>query len=326
MKENKLEDIFKDSFENFEPEVNPSVWKNVQTAIKGAGIGLLGKAILNKIGANTLVAVVSSAAAVVGTVVVMNWSSKPEQNQPVATIKTITDVPKPAKVEEIKEFLSDNTAAGISNKKMAGQIQVPDDQSEEPAVSVGVKIKKDKMDEVISEYSEMPVASISASPVGGAVPLVVNLSNNGTGKVNKWNFGDGQKESGVNPVHVYDVPGVYTIALTSLGADGKVSIDSLRVEVTGNSSIPSFPREFSPNGDKIQDTFSFKPVNMVSMNVVVFDKKGKVLYKSDNLDAKWDGNDMKGKKVKEGLYFFIQTADGLDGKKYEQRGSIKLTK
>jgi flagellar hook assembly protein FlgD len=65
---------------------------------------------------------------------------------------------------------------------------------------------------------------------------------------------------------------------------------------------------------------------MVSMNVVVFDKKGKVLYKSANLDAKWDGNDMKGKKVKEGLYFFIQTADGLDGKKYEQRGSIKLTK
>ncbi|MCW3084953.1 MAG: domain containing protein [Bacteroidetes bacterium] len=326
MKENKLEDLFKDSFENFEPEVSPSVWKNVQTAIKGAGIGLLGKAILNKIGANTLVAVVSSAAAVVGTVVVMNWGSKPEQKQPAATTKTIAEVPKPAKVEEIKEFLSDNTATGIANKKMADQLQVPDNQSEEPAASVGVKIKKDKMDEVISEYSEMPVASISASPVGGAVPLVVNLANNGIGKVNKWNFGDGQKESGVNPVHVYDVPGIYTIALTSLGADGKVSIDSLKVEVTGNSSIPLFPREFSPNGDKIQDTFSFKPVNMVSMNVVVFDKKGKVLYKSDNLDAKWDGNDMKGKKVKDGLYFFIQTADGLDGKKYEQRGSIKLTK
>lgn len=59
MKKNELEDIFKDSFENFEAEVSPSVWKNVQTALKGAGIGLLGKTILNKIGANTIIAVVS---------------------------------------------------------------------------------------------------------------------------------------------------------------------------------------------------------------------------------------------------------------------------
>ena len=50
MKKDNLEDLFKDSFENFEADVNPSVWKNVQTAMKGVGLGLLGKMLLNKLG------------------------------------------------------------------------------------------------------------------------------------------------------------------------------------------------------------------------------------------------------------------------------------
>lgn len=326
MKNNELEDIFKNSFENFEEEVSPSVWKNVQSALKGAGIGLLGKTILNKIGTNTLIAVVSSAAAVVGTVVVMNWSAHPavKPSHPAAAPKTVAEIPKQVKPEEIKEFLSTDSSTK-KESATAAVSPVPATSNAEPAEE-NIKVKKDKMAEVISEYSEAAVASISASPVGGTVPLVVNLSNNGSGKVNRWNFGDGHRESGTNPVHVYDVPGIYTIALTSLSADGKAMTDSIRIEVTGNSSIPSFPKEFSPNGDSIQDTFSFKPVNMVSMNVTVFDKKGTILYKSNRLDARWDGLDMKGKKVKEGLYFYIQTADGLDGKKYEQKGSIRLTR
>jgi hypothetical protein len=78
MKKNNIEDLFKDSFENFEAEVSPNVWTNIKTAMKGVGIGLLGKALLNKIGTSTIVAVVSSAAAVISTVVVMNWGGKAE--------------------------------------------------------------------------------------------------------------------------------------------------------------------------------------------------------------------------------------------------------
>ena len=67
MKKKNIEDLFKDSFENFEAEVSPSVWKNVQAALKGAGLGLLGKMLINKMGANAIVGIVSSAAAVVAT-------------------------------------------------------------------------------------------------------------------------------------------------------------------------------------------------------------------------------------------------------------------
>jgi gliding motility-associated-like protein len=324
MKKNDIEDLFKDSFENFEAEVSPGVWSNIQTALKGVGIGLLGKALLNKIGTNTIVAVISSAAAVISTVVIMNWGSKPE-TKPVAESlpapKTVVDKPKPVAAEEIKEFLSSDNHAP-ANPQPAVKEESAQNESNKGIIS----IKKEKINEVISEYSTFPVASVSANPIAGTVPLIVNLSNNGTGKINKWSFGDGQKENGINPVHVYATPGIYTIALASTGADGKTSTDSVKIEVYGNSSIPSAPKEFTPNGDGNQDILSFKPVNMVSMSVLVFDKHGTIYYKSESLDAKWDGKDLKGQKAREGMYFVIQTAVGVDGKKYEQKGTISLTR
>ena len=106
MKKKNIEDLFKDSFENFEAEVSPSVWKNIQTALKGAGLGLLGKMLLNKLGANAIVGIVSSAAAVVATVFVMNGTeNKTNTPKAVEAPKVVAETQKPS-VAEIKEFLA----------------------------------------------------------------------------------------------------------------------------------------------------------------------------------------------------------------------------
>lgn len=320
-KKDNIEDIFKDSFENFEAEVSPGIWANIQTALKGAGIGLLGKTLLNKIGTNTIVAIISSAAAVISTVVIMNWGSS---NKKIAKTQknVVVENPKPVKVEDIKEFLSDQKSVDINSD------EVSNTKSETPAKdqSYSTSIKKEKINALINEYSASPIAVIAANPIGGTVPLVINLSNSGTGKINKWSFGDGQKETSANPVHVYDVPGLYTIALSSTNADGTVAYDSVKVEVTGNSSLASMPTSFSPNGDGDKDFFVFKSNNIVNMSAIVFDKTGKTVYIWDPNHNKWDGKDLKGKKVKEGVYFYFQTAEGVDGKKYEQKGTINLTR
>lgn len=321
MKKNNIEDLFKDSFENFEAEVSPGVWSNIQTALKGIGIGLLGKAVLNKIGSNTIVAVISSAAAIITTVLVINWGKT--KNKPVAdnvAPKKVVEMPKPAKVDEIKEFLS-NTSAETQKPEIKPEKTIEKEKSSEV-----VAIRKDKIKEVINEYSTLPVAAISASPIGGTVPLIINLSNNGNGTINKWDFGDGQKESGVNPVHVYDTPGIYTVRLTSTNAEGKTSVDSVKIEVTGNSSISSIPASFSPNGDGINDILTFKSKFIANINSIIVDKKGKPVYTWNGVDFQWDGKDQKGIPVAEGTYIYIINAVGLDGKKFEQKGSIILTR
>lgn len=322
--ENDLEDLFKESFSEFEADVNPSIWKNIQTGLKGAGIGVLIQTIFNKIGSTTLVAAVSSVSAVIATILVMNFTSKPK-TVPVVTNKIDKTILKPdkASVKEIKTFLAD----GKGKPEAKPEVETVVKEQKEEKATEAVKKDKKKIQSVIKSLAEQPIASISASPVAGTVPLIVNLANSGTGKVNKWSFGDGQKPNvAVNPVHVFENPGVYTILLTSTNADGRTSVDSIKIEATGNSSIASIPGSFSPNGDGIDDLFVFQSKNIVNMEVVLFDKKGKIVYNWKGIDGKWDGKNQQGKQAQDGIYYYIITADGVDGKKYEQKGSIKLTR
>ncbi|MGZ4077735.1 MAG: T9SS type B sorting domain-containing protein, partial [Bacteroidia bacterium] len=224
-------------------------------------------------------------------------------------------------VNQIKNFLTDPKPASKETEATTNSAQIDNNDV------VSNKNDKKQIQKTISELSGDRIASISSSCVGGAVPLIVNLSNSGNGKVNKWTFNDGTKPiTGANPIKVFDTPGIYTIKLSSMNADGKSAVDSIKIEVTGNSSIHSTSGDFSPNGDGKQDDFSFNAENMVSMSVEVFDVNSNVVYRSESLYAKWDGKNLKGKPVKDGVYYYIQKAEGLDGKKYEQKGKINLTR
>ncbi|HLC82443.1 MAG TPA: PKD domain-containing protein, partial [Bacteroidia bacterium] len=205
MKKDNLEDLFKDSFENFEADVNPSVWKNVQTALKGVGLGLLGKMLLNKLGSSAVISIVSSAAAVIATVFVMNGTkteTKTVEPKKEVQPKVVSEVVKPS-VDEIKTFLA-------PEKKEVKETPVVVKNEVETKKTNPLTITNDKINSVLKVYSEQSVADISASPISGQAGLVVNFTNNGVGKTNKWDFGDGRKETSVNPPHYYDEPGIYT--------------------------------------------------------------------------------------------------------------------
>lgn len=334
MKENDIDDLFKKSFENFEAKVKPSIWKNIQVGLKWGGAGLVVKFILNKIGTNTVVAILSSAATVISTVMVMNWNNKNADTNALETKKSsgpTVSVSKPApivipdtkeqivpvvEVQKIEKPIENNVANKEKNRPLQETIPVE-----------YVKEDKQKIKSVISSFSEQSIAAISASPVGGSVPLIVNLMNTGNGNNNKWIYSDGKKENnGSNPVHVFEAPGIYTVTLISTNIEGKTEVDSIKIEVTGNSSISSIPKLFSPNGDGIADVFTFQSNNMVNMKVEIFDKKGIIFYKWQGNGGKWDGRNQKGEKAKEGTYFYIITAEGVDGKKYEQKGAIILAR
>ncbi len=321
MKKDNIEDLFKDSFENFEADVNPSVWKNVQTAMKGVGLGLFGKMLLNKLGSSAVISIVSSAAAVIATVFVMNGTktetAKPKTTEPKP--KVIAETKKPS-VDEIKTFLTPETLA-IKEKPEVAKNEV------EPKNTNGtIKIKKDKKD-IEALLANDRIAYISASCVSGSVPFIVSVSNIGSGKTDKWSCNDGSKPIiSPNPVYPFDEPGIYMIKLTSTGADGKVAIDSVRVEAFANSSIVSNQREFSPNGDGVNDIFAFQSKNIVNMSATIYDKKGNVVYEYEGIDGKWDGKTKKGEKASEGTYLYVISAVGADGKKYKQEGKIKLTR
>jgi PKD repeat protein len=342
--EKNIEDIFKDSFEDFEADVSKDVWKNVQTGLKGAGIGVLIKTVINKLGSNAIIAISSSAATILSTVLIMNATGdkKTAQTNSPGKPKTTVENPAPVKVEEIRDFLKNGENSPVLKEKESAKKEntAPEKKKED---TNSIKIKKDPkaLEAAIHELSDQSVASVSASTIGGAVPLIVSFSNNGNGKTNKWDFGDGKKEMGANPIHVYEVPGIYTVVLTSTGADGKTVTDNIKIEVTANSTTPNdIADTFSPNGDGERDEFILKLENMLEVEAVIFDDQQTILYslsaKKDNAEkdengknyimGKWDGNNLKGKPVKEGVYFYIVNCTGVDGKKYEKKGRINLTR
>lgn len=81
-----------------------------------------------------------------------------------------------------------------------------------------------------------PVASFSVSPAEGCVPVqvqFVNTSVNTTGSLT-WYFGDGTTSSALNPTHVYDSTGNFTVSL-------------LAEDTTGCSSFYTFPQNITVN-------------------------------------------------------------------------------
>jgi flagellar hook assembly protein FlgD len=62
------------------------------------------------------------------------------------------------------------------------------------------------------------------------------------------------------------------------------------------------------------------------MNATILEGNGTIVYSYKGVEIKWDGRNKKGEKAKEGIYYYIIDAEGIDGKKIEKKGSVKLTR
>jgi gliding motility-associated-like protein len=349
-KKDDIEDLFKESFNDFEPEVEPKVWNNVKKAIKWGGAGYLIKLMFNKIGSTTIVAITSSAITVIATLFAVNWSKSNQENSSQNSITpnntesaVVLEQPTKNEFEPAKEKLltvennTDLKTLNFSEKKENVSTTKKEEKSsveykqEKSFKNTTLKEVKGedyrKIRSVIKDISKHPFAIISANPVSGSAPLVVNLVNIGTGVENKWIFSDGQKSTTEsNPVGVFLNPGTHSIILQSKGADGKLAYDTVQITVVANSSMSTPTNVFSPNDDGIADVFTFQSKNMSKIAAEIYDKTGTLVYKWSGIDGKWDGKTLKGELAPEGNYYYIVNAEGIDGKKYEQKGIIKLAR
>ena len=81
---------------------------------------------------------------------------------------------------------------------------------------------------------------------------------------------------------------------------------------------------FSPNGDNLNDEFSFENYGMSEMNVTIYNRWGEKVYEMFSPDSSWDGVSLSGKEVPEGVYFYVLNAMGVDGSNYEEKGSVTI--
>ena len=67
------------------------------------------------------------------------------------------------------------------------------------------------------------------------------------------------------------------------------------------------PNVFTPNGDGFNDVFkSFNPGRVTKVDMKIYNRGGKLVYKTNDPDINWDGRDIDSKRfVSSGVYYYI---------------------
>ncbi len=179
-------------------------------------------------------------------------------------------------------------------------------------------------------------ASATANPQNGEAKLDVAFENTTSWATEKeWNFGDKSpkelylEEDTVS--HKYLEKGTYDAVLKVSDNTGCTDYDTLTIGVTVEPSKLDVPNVFTPNDDGINDVFKFTEDGLKGMkefHLTIYDRWGKKMYETYNpeeaVNVGWDGTNLLGIKASPGVYYYIITAEGKDGKVYKgDRGSKK---
>lgn len=140
-----------------------------------------------------------------------------------------------------------------------------------------------------------------------------------------WEFGDGTHSTLPAPVHQYNQPGVYDVTLTTNNWFGCEQTVHYKEYVTVTDNVQLFvPNAFSPNGDELNDFFYVDNRLVTDLSVSIFDRWGKLLFQSDNLNFRWDGRDSQGLDLPEGAYVYKIVAQDYLGRPLDLTGTVIL--
>ena len=86
----------------------------------------------------------------------------------------------------------------------------------------------------------IPAADFTVNATSGESPLAVGFTDTSTGKPMawEWDFGDGAVSTEPDPVHIYEVPGTYTVKLTVENSKGSTTAAR---DVTAEVPVPAAP-------------------------------------------------------------------------------------
>ena len=177
-----------------------------------------------------------------------------------------------------------------------------------------------------------PVAIVGANPSSGIAPLIVNLTNGSqNATVYNWDFGNGIDLNTGNTnsqTQTYGSIGQYTVTLIASSQNGCSDTAYVTIVVIEPTQpmIIDFPNIFTPNGDHNNDFFEFASSNVASLEVVVTNRWGNLMFKSTDVHFKWDGTMPNGDKASEGVYFYQYKVTGMLGEYLEGQKFVHLMK
>jgi hypothetical protein len=165
----------------------------------------------------------------------------------------------------------------------------------------------------------------------GSGPLNVSLKSNANVPVTQfyeWKIYNVEKPDNflrytdTDLRYTFNETGTYKVILTvNSNANTCSHSDSLNVLVS--TSFISVPNVFTPNGDGKNDQFRVSYRSIADYKILLYSSWAGRVYTSTDPAQGWDGR-VGGRLAPPGVYYYMITATGTDGKKFKLKGNVNL--
>lgn len=312
-----IEQLFKKLFENFESDVRPDTWMNIQNGLNAA---IITKAAASSKPAATVITagkslsayIISAAIAVVAitaAVIYFNNDTPVDSHKPLINDLIISEQSNPV-TNEVPPTNENNlplqSAEVKREKKNQPSPDLPSTSNKTPEVT-----QRNYASAVDNAIDKTPSITSNINSSANKQPDVIVASRaNDTEQVTP----QFEKENSDN-------------------ADSESTIESLEsqnhkdTDIENKSSDQLFgtvPDVITPNEDGKNDIFILEANSLLSLKVSIYDRAGKLIHQWNNPHGFWDGKLENGNFAQAGTYFF--TAFGLttDNKPITKKGTFHL--
>ncbi|MEM9983761.1 MAG: PKD domain-containing protein [Bacteroidota bacterium] len=138
-----------------------------------------------------------------------------------------------------------------------------------------------------------------------------------------WDFGDLNISNEEAPVHTFEEAGIKTVEVSVVSEAGCELTLSREVKIY-QIAYAVVPSAFSPNGDGINDEFYISGHNLINLQFSVYNRWGQLIYQTDQLDFRWEGETMNGRSVGVGTYVYHLQALDAHGNTQEKSGTVTV--
>ena len=149
-----------------------------------------------------------------------------------------------------------------------------------------------------------------------AISLTLDVTNTHASYI--WHDGT------TSPVYIVEQSGTYSVTVSN----ACISVtDKIEIEVKDCHLKFNIPNIFTPNGDKINDTFGpeFMPVtNLKNCEMFIYDRWGRLVFSSTDYQTHWNGNNKNGRPYADGVYYYQLYVTDIFGQEYAHHGSVML--
>jgi gliding motility-associated-like protein len=138
--------------------------------------------------------------------------------------------------------------------------------------------------------------------IGNDLELTVNFIENA---IYNWSGPNNFESNQQNPVEYFNQQDTGYYYLTAIRGACKSSEE---IYIFGDDCVINTINVFTPNGDGVNDVFSFSKENLLDIKVDIYNRWGQLIYSWDNINGNWNGTVLpSGKKASEGVYFYVAT-------------------